>query len=61
MAIFELLKTKNPYMLAVIMRIYGLGPYEGMEPPELVQKTHEAEPNPFYKRMMEEIPGFYRE
>ena len=58
MAIFELLKTKNPYMLAIIMRIYCLGPYAGMESPELVQKMHEVAPNPFYKRMMEQVPGF---
>ena len=60
MTIGEYIKAHQPYMVAVIMRIYCLGPYAGMDPPELVQKVHEVEPNPFYKRMMEQVPGFYR-
>lgn len=62
MTIGEYIKERQPHMLSVIMRIYCLGPYEGMEPPELVQKMHTVEgPNQFFKRLMEETPGFYRD
>lgn len=55
MTIAEHIKKHQPYMLAVIMRIYCLGPYKGWEPPVKV----EEEPNPFYDRLMREVPGYY--